>query len=388
MYSKKIIIGTLLIIAAGAWTYKNKTDESKPTIRISRIESGKFNDKITLEGIVTPEKEETIFAPIPVVIDKVDSKVGARVEVGDIILSFTGEAKREIEKILEELRIQVNIGEALLETLKRQVKNAGFEVELTAQQAKVNKTLLSQDAISSLEVAKSETMANRANSEYEDLKARQLVETQKQLLLKEKKKELERKIQFIVGDLKSPINGIITELPVEKGSILKDGQKIVTIAQEGSYKIKIEAPANLITSIEVGSDASVRDLANSTIKNYKGKVSKVSRVARDDLKKQKIIDVEIELENGEGLNSGFFTVVEIGGGVPNIAKMADAFSILEESGNHYVYMVEEGTVIKVPVDIGMRTASKYEITNLPEGTEIVVNPSRVKPGQQVRVGES
>lgn len=386
MDKKKIAIIALVVVAAGAWMFKSRMDESKPLVRTAKIETGNFNDKITLEGVIVPEVEETIFAQVPVVIEKIELKVGSKVAAGDLILTFTGETTKEIEKALEEISIQVNTAEALLDTLKRQTKNAGFESEVAIQQAKVNKELLSQDAISSIEVSKSESLANKAQSNYEDLKSRTLVEGQKYSLLKAKQEQLEKKFQAIANGLKAPRAGIITELPVENGSILKEGQKILTLAQEGRYKIKVEAPANLITSIKEGSEAKIKDLTNSSAELYTGKVTKVSRVARDDMKKQKVIDVEVELEKAEGLNPGFLTAVEISGGIPTTAKLADAFSVIEENGKNYVYMVKDGTVAKIPVEVGIRTSSKYEILDLPAGAEIIVNPSRVKPGQKVRVG--
>lgn len=384
MNKKKVAILAIAILLIVGWGVKKKFESSNLVVRTAPITSGGLNDTITLEGVVEPETEETIYAEVPVVVEKVELKVGAKVNKGDTILSFTGEAKKEIEKSLEEISIQVNTSEALLDTIKRQAKNAGFEAEVTAQQAKVNKELLDQDAISSIEVAKSVSMANKASSEYEDLKARGLVEEQKYNLLVLKQKDLEKKFKSIGEDLKAPQSGIVTNLSVENGTILRQGQKILSIAKEGNYKIKIEAPANLISSIKEGSEANVRDLSNSGKYAYKGNITKVSRVARDDAKKRKVIDIEVALENGEGLNPGFLTSVEIVGGFSDTAKLVDSFSVLEENERFFVYMVKDGVIEKVPVEIGAQTNLKYEILNLPVGTKIVINPSRVKSGQRVK----
>ncbi|MEG0135462.1 MAG: HlyD family efflux transporter periplasmic adaptor subunit [Cetobacterium sp.] len=384
MNKKKVAILAIAILLIAGWGVKKKFESSNLVVRTAPITSGGLNDTITLEGVVEPETEETIYAEVPVVVEKVELKVGAKVNKGDTILSFTGEAKKEIEKSLEEISIQVNTSEALLDTIKRQAKNAGFEAEVTAQQAKVNKELLDQDAISSIEVAKSVSMANKASSEYEDLKARGLVEEQKYNLLVLKQKDLEKKFKSIGEDLKAPQSGIVTNLSVENGTILRQGQKILSIAKEGNYKIKIEAPANLISSIKEGSEANVRDLSNGGKYAYKGNITKVSRVARDDAKKRKVIDIEVALENGEGLNPGFLTSVEIVGGFSDTAKLVDSFSVLEENERFFVYMVKDGVIEKVPVEIGAQTNLKYEILNLPVGTKIVINPSRVKSGQRVK----
>ncbi|MGL6119980.1 MAG: efflux RND transporter periplasmic adaptor subunit [Fusobacteriaceae bacterium] len=388
MDKKKIAIVAIAVVAATAWAFRNKTESSKVLVRTAKVEIGNSSDKVTLEGIVVPESEMTVFAQVPVVIDKVLVKVGAKVTKGEVILSFTGEAKKEVEKALEEISIAVNTTEALLDTLKRQAKNSGFEVEVTKQQAEVNKQLLDQDAISSVEVSRSVSIANKAASEHEDFKSRYLVETQKYNLLKVKESQLQQKFKFIQSDLRAEADGIITELVVENGSILREGQKILSIAKEGNYKIKIEAPANLISSIKEMSDASVKDLSNNNASQYLGTVTKVSRVARNDAKNQRVIDVEIELKDGTGLNPGFLTAVEISGAIGDSnAKLVDSFSVLEEEGKNYVYMVKEGAVTKISVQVGIKTNTKYQIMDLPVGAEIIVNPNRVKPGQLVRVAD-
>ncbi|MEG0730130.1 MAG: hypothetical protein RR421_02335, partial [Cetobacterium sp.] len=66
------------------------------------------------------------------------------------------------------------------------------------------------------------------------------------------------------------------------------------------------------------------------------------------------------------------------------AKLVDSFSVLEENERFFVYMVKDGVIEKVPVEIGAQTNLKYEILNLPVGTKIVINPSRVKSGQRVK----
>ncbi|MGL6168576.1 MAG: efflux RND transporter periplasmic adaptor subunit, partial [Fusobacteriaceae bacterium] len=305
-----------------------------------------------------------------------------------VILTFTGEAKKEIEKTLEEIDIQLNSSEALLDTLKRQSKNMKFDMEITEKQAKVNKELLAQDAISSVVVSNSESVANKTASSYEDTNSRYIIEEQKYRLLKIKAEETRKKFKFIENDLRSPIEGIITVLSAQKGSILSSGQKIVTIAREGEYKIQIEAPSSLVSIIKEGNIAKIKDISGNNNSEYAGTVTKVSRVARNDAKNQRVIDVEIELKDGTGLNPGFLTAVEISGAIGNsTAKLVDSFSVLEEEGKNYVYMVKEGTVTKIPVEVGIKTNTKYEIIDLPVGAEIIVNPNRVKPGQMVRVGK-
>ncbi|MGL4402485.1 MAG: efflux RND transporter periplasmic adaptor subunit [Fusobacteriaceae bacterium] len=384
--NKKLIIGAL-VIGAGLFFSLRTAQTSDQGVRLTQLKTGAEDSKVQLEGVVVPEDNAltSVYAEVPVVIDRVEAVVGSRVKEGDTIVTFTNEAKREAEKALEEVNIQLNSQEAISASMNRQARNAGYESEVSQKQAEVNKELLRADAISSLDVAKSEAIANRDRANYEDLSARKEVESQKYNQLRMKQEELEKKLRFVARDLRAPKDGIITELKLQNGAILREGEKIYSLAEEGMYKVAVEAPANIIGSLKEGAKTTVKDLTNSSGKLFEGTVSKVSRVARNDAKNNKVIDLEIILEDAQGLNPGFLTSVEISGMENPGAKMADAFSVIDENNETYVYVVENGTVKKVPVQVGVRTSTKYEIMNLPEGTEIIVNAAKVKPGDKVKV---
>ncbi|MGL4980757.1 MAG: efflux RND transporter periplasmic adaptor subunit [Fusobacteriaceae bacterium] len=387
MDKKKIIAIGGLIVVAGLFFSRNKEIDVDQAVRVTTITEGGESGKIQIEGVVVPQdlSVTSIYAEVPVVIEKIEATVGSRVKEGDVILSFTNEAKKEIEKSLQEMDIQLNSQEAIADSIKRQAKNAKYEAEVSKKQADVNRELLRADAISSLEVAKSEAIANREISRFQDLDARKEIENQKYNQLKEKKIELEKKFGFVEKDVRAPKDGIITELVVQNGAIINDGQKIYSISKEGDYKIVSEAPASLILSLVEGSKAIVKDLSKGDGKLYEGIISKVSKVARDDSERNKVIDLEIKLQDSTGLNPGFLTVIEVNGVVDQKAKMVDSFSVINEDNSYYVYQIENGRVKKRSVQIGIKTANKYEIVDLPVGSEIVVNPSKVKEGDKVKI---
>lgn len=387
MNKKTMMILAAVVVIGGLWFLKDSGVADKAGVRVSKVMAGGSEDRVTLEGVVQPEESATttIYAEVPVVIEKVDTVVGAKVKKGDLLVTFTEEAKREAQKALEEVNIQLNNQEAVADSMARQAKNAKEEAEVSANQLAVEEELLKADAISSKDLAKTRSVANRDRSNSEDLAARKLIETQKYNMLKTKHEDLAKKLAFVEKDLRAPKSGIVTALPIEAGAILREGQRVVALAEEGSYKVMVEAPANLINSIKEGAKATVRDQSAGGGKVFEARVDKVSRVARDDAKKNKVIDVELKLQNADGLNPGFLTSVEISGTTNQNAKMVDNFSVVEENGNSYVFTVQDGEIRKVPVKTGVHTASKIEILDLPEGTEIVVNPGRVKEGQKVKV---
>lgn len=382
---KKIIIGILIIVCGIGFVSYKKIEGSKITVKTEKIRTGTLNQKIILEGTVVPEKQTSIFAAVPIGVDRVLVTPGAIVKVGTPIFSFTGETKLEMEKQLEDLKVEVNTSEAVVSNLNREESNLNYESELLKQQLKVNKELLDQDAISSIEVFKSQTMANRVESNYQDIKAKKKIEEQKFKILLEKQKELKTKFTIVDNTFIAPIDGIITEIAVKDGNMINKGAKLFTISEEGNYRIKMEAPLHMVNILKAGDIAMVKDISNENSKIYSGKIKGVSSVARLDKKQERVIDVEVELNDSRGLNPGFLTQVELEAGESSNAKLVDSFSVVEENGEYFVFVVINNTAEKVPVKIGVKTISKYEILNLEEGTEIIVNPFKVKQGQKLRV---
>ncbi|MGL5124230.1 MAG: efflux RND transporter periplasmic adaptor subunit [Fusobacteriaceae bacterium] len=383
----KIIIITIVFIIIcmiGFLMYK-KNENLKIIVKTERIKIGTLNQKIILEGIVVPEKQTSIFAAVPIGVDKVLVTPGMIVKVATPIFNVTGETRVEMEKQLENMKVEVNTSEAMILTLAREEKNLGYELKLLQQQVKVNKELLSQDAISSIEVFKSQTMVNRVESNYSDIKSKKKIEKQKFKILLEKQKELKNKLTIVGNTFIAPIDGIITEIAVKDGNMINKGAKLFTISEEGNYRIKIEAPLHMVNILKVGDIAIVKDISNENSKEYEGEIRGVSSVARLDEKQERIIDVDVKLKNGMGLNPGFLTQVELKVGGSASAKLVDSFSVVEENREYFVFVVINNIAEKIPVKIGMKTISKYEILNLEVGTEIIVNPFKVKQGQKLKV---
>ena len=65
--------------------------------------------------------------------------------------------------------------------------------------------------------------------------------------------------------------------------------------------------------------------------------------------------------------------------------LINSFSVIEENGEHYVYINENGKAKKQKIKVGARTANSYEVLDLPVGTEVIVNPFKVRNGEKVRI---
>ena len=123
-------------------------------------------------------------------------------------------------------------------------------------------------------------------------------------------------------------------------------------------------------------------------KKYNGKVvsiSSVAQVIKNGNNEERYLTATVELDGSIGLLPGVNVGVEISGKALNGINVVDAFSVIEENGKNYVYIVENNRARKVEIQTGIKTLSKYEVLNLPEGMEVVVNPFKVRDGEKVMV---
>ncbi len=439
---KKIAIAAaaLLIVLIGAgFTLNGKSKEKK--VRLEKVVKGDMGESLVFEGIIEPKETLPFYVEVPTVVDKFIVQEGSEVSAGDELLEFSAGSKVELERELQmldldmksiEMQLQnLNSGSMKLELdnkqlelksleeqikgMNRKLKVVTFESKNFRQQADVKMDLLKQQGVSSVEANASLSEANRKEMELEDLKttldlSRQKYELmvlsyerlKRELNLEEnnimgklqklalQREDIAEKLDTVDEPMKSPIDGVITGIYVNQGTPIAAGARLMEIAVPGENKVRMEIPVYQAKWITPGQKAVVtmRDSAEDT--TYEGRVesvSKAAKVVRVGNYEDRIIEVEVSLENSKGLKPGYATTVEIAGNSRDQVKLVDSIAVMEENGKNYVYVYDGSTVKKTLVDIGAKTLSKYEVLNLPEGTDIVLNTYQVKDGDRVEVLE-
>jgi multidrug efflux pump subunit AcrA (membrane-fusion protein) len=439
---KKIIIGAaaLLIVLAGAGLASKYKSEDKK-VRLEKIVMGDLEESLVFNGIIEPEETLPLYVEVPTVVDKFLVNEGSEVSAGDSLLEFSSGSKVALDRELQILDLDIKSIDLQMEDLdsgsmkleldskqlelksleedikgmNRSLKVVTFEAKTYRQQADVKMDLLKQQGVSSVEANASLSEANRKEMELEDLKTDLELSKQKydlmilsyerlkrelnlqksdmkgkQQKLALKREDIAEKLRTVEAPLKSPIDGVITGIYVNQGTPIPAGARLMEIAVSGNNRVKMEIPVYQAKWIVPGQKAIVtmRDSAEDAI--YEGiieSVSKAAKLVKVGNYEDRIIEVEVSLENSKGLKPGYETTVEIAGNAKDQVKLVDSIAVMEENGKSYVYVYEGDTVKKTLVDIGAKTLSKYEVLNLPEGTEVVLNTYQVQDGDKAEVLE-
>ena len=440
MDKKKIVkVAIIGIVALGIVTSIAKKANIFGTteVKVVTVERGYLSDTNIYTGIVSPGNEKAVYIDASAIVENIFVRVGEEIEKGTQLMSFSNQSVVENEKALrineldiKNIKLQIQdqeSGSMKLELDNRQLEIKNLEEQIKADQRKLPVAieesriakkksdaymkLLANDGVSSTEASAMTTAANKAEAALEDLKTTLSLNKEKYQLMVGSYESLKRELGINRAQLDSqleklnlenqtlrardkqlrepflsPVSGVVTRIDATIGGVVSPGQRVLSIAIPGESKVTVELPTYQVGTIQKGQVAYVISREGNEEKRYKGVVEKVSASAiSSSYGKNKVIALEVLVTEPNDLRPGFVADVELSGSSKADTPIINSFSVLEENGEYYVYINENGRAKKQKIDIGARTASSYEVLNLPLGTEVIVNPFKVRNGEKIRI---
>lgn len=406
-------------------------------VKVISVQKGYLSDTTVYTGMVTPGEVKPIYVDSAAIVENIYIRVGEEISKGTELMSFSNQSIVENENALKineldikniELQIKdQESGSMKLELDNRQLEIKNLEEQIKADQRKLpvlieeNRIakkkadtymkLLSNDGVSATEASAMNTASNRAEAELEDLKTSLTLNKEKYQLMVSGYESLKRELNISRAQLDSQleklkltnetlklrdkqlrepfisqVEGIVTGIDVKVGGTVAPGQRIISVAVPGESRVVLELPTYQVGSIKKGDSAYVISREGTEEKRYKGIVEKASSTAvSSNYGSNKVISVEILVTEKNDLRPGFVADVELSGEAKTDVPLINSFSVIEENGEHYVYINENGKAKKQKIKVGARTANSYEVLDLPVGTEVIVNPFKVRNEEKVRI---
>lgn len=437
---KKIAIGAIVTALVGYGAYKMNI-LGTTEVKVARIEVGDLSDMNLYTGMVVPGEIKPVYISAPAVIERILVKDGEEITKDTELILFSNKSIMENDKALRvnELDIQnvklqiadLDSGSMKLELDNRELEIKNLEEKIKAdmrrlpvvteeartlqKRAEAYMQLLSKDGVSATEASRINTESGRKPVELEDLKTNLELNRQKHQLMvvsyeslkrelnieeaklrsSLEKLELENETLKIRGkQLKEPltagVDGVVVGIDVQEGSVTQPGERLLAVSTTGGNRVNVEVPLYQSSAIAKGQPAIIVSRDSDGDKQYKGKVEKVSTAAVDSKyskTKEKVIQVEVSIDEENDLRPGFIADVEISGQAKTAVPVVNSFSVIEEDGEYFVYINDGGRARKQKVNVGARTVNSYEILDLPVGTQVIVNPFKVRNGEKIRVVE-
>ncbi len=189
--------------------------------------------------------------------------------------------------------------------------------------------------------------------------------------------------------LRSPMAGVVTKSTLALG--MPASGEVCVVSDPDHLHVLVSVREVDIGSVKLKQPATIKTEATGDTK-IQGEVSYVSSIANQDstgtTNVKFNVRIKITQEELSALRIGMNARVEI-----VLNQKTDVFSVPYDSlvtvdGKDYLYIVQDGTVKRVAVTLGMETGTRVEVMGegLATGLQVIANPDGVKAGQKVTVG--
>ncbi len=181
----------------------------------------------------------------------------------------------------------------------------------------------------------------------------------------------------------APIAGLIGAVNVENGGMVSSQTDAAIIVNIDTVKVEASVPESVVNAIKPGTNVSIT--IASLNKSVEGTVTAIAPKA-DSTTMGYPVEVTIANPDGE-IKPGMTVKIDLLTGALQKIIAVPVDAVIEQDGQHIVYIVEDSKAREVFVETGVSNNSQIEITKgLEEGQSLVVQGNRrLSDEQQVKL---
>lgn len=409
-HRKLLIFGGLALLIIISVTISNAMPLS---VNLITLQPNDFSKGFTEEGEVMAAKEWPIFNPVEGKLESLKVENGDSVKKGQVLFEMsTSDLNYQLEGLkaqlqsLEGQRLENNKSpdQAQIAQQTLLIQQAEKDVQTEEQNLARLKALYEAGSISRVQYEEAERSLEKAKNLLEQQKfGLQLIYEQHQtsqgteLYYSNQKKALQAQIDQLDEKINKAAvvaeqDGIIKDLSLKEGSVLSQGQQIMTVFTNEGYKLESYVLASDALDVKVGSSVEVVQETSSGNKTFAGTVSEVAISAVERTSplglKENRVKVTIQLaENspnvvlGSNVDVKFTTLA-----VPD-QLMIPKTALFSYQEGEAVWLVQEGKAKIQPVKKGLENDSQVIIEEgLTAGDQVLQDPNlkELKEGKRLK----
>ena len=406
--SKEVVrAAALVVFALSLISCSKKEPEQQPmvTVQTATVERTTIQHVITAEAILFPRDQAAITPKVLAPVKAFYVNRGSRVHRGQLlaVLENRDLAAAEVENKGAYEQAQAAYGLETASSLPEEWQKAELDLK-TAQEAldaeqKVydsRRILFQEGAMPRKELDASAVSLVQAKAQY-DLAQKHLAALQssgKQDQLKSAKGQLTSAqgkyegaaAQLGYTEIRSPIDGVVTDRPSYPGETPAPGTPLLTVMDTSSVIARAHIPQNEAAALKPGDAATVTAPGDLHVA---GKVTLVSPALDPN---STTVEVWVEAANPAGLLRPGTTVgVSLVAATLNNAVVVPTSALLKTpEAQTAVMIVSQGRAHQVAVEIGIRQGDRVQITKgLSGGETVIVSGGYALPDNtQVKVAEA
>lgn len=385
-------------------------DEAEPkplvSVQAAPVAKGEISQIITADAVLFPTNQATIAPKIASPVQKAYIARGARVRAGQLLLSLEN---KDLSAAAEQTRGDLEQAQAAEiiatnnsvpeELQKAQLDAQAAKESLDAQQKVYDsrKALFDQGAIprrdfdlASVALVQAKAQFQQAQKHLVGLQSvghEQELKSAKAQLTSAQGKYNSAVAQLGYSEIRTPIDGVVTDGPWYPGMMPPAGAPLVTIMDLSQMVAKAHIPQNQAVLLKKGDSATL--IVAGASEPIKGKVTMVSPALDQG---STTVEVWVEAPNPRSvMKAGESASLAIRAKTISNALIVPALAVVtDDDGKKSVMMIgSDGLAHKRDVETGIRTADSIQIVNglkageqvvsvgaygLPDNTKVKVEP--------------
>jgi HlyD family secretion protein len=387
------------VLAALAWSAQHflRPSLDRADLRTATVERGPLEATVTATGTIVPRTEQTLSSPVSAEILTVPVSLGERVTQGQVIMELDTRASKLALSNLEE-QLALKRAEIRSQDLQRadairqaKAKRELLAIDLESRQVRLDRlqqlsesgSVSESDLLEAgLDVKRTKVEIDQTDAEIVSLEERrdadhERLELDYSILDKQRADQARR---VAMSTVTASIDGIVTSLVHDAGSVVAENQALATIASEDSFSVEAAVSDFYGPQLRPGQRARIR----SSTTEFEGTLNRILPTAESSS-----LDLFIELDDpaAPAFHTNLRVDVEIvTAEKPDVLKVRRG-PALEGAGIEQLFVVDGDRAVRTPVRLGISARREIEIVDgLAVGDEIVISDtSAVEQLAEVRI---
>jgi HlyD family secretion protein len=371
--NKKIIGSGLILIILAFVIYYWST--ASAVAEIVTVESGNIQALIVDTGYVQSADKYDLYAEQSGTIKQLLVEVGEQVSRQQVIAVIQN---RDINMSTQQLQIQLSQAQAAVSSSEAALARANLDLADAQADFDRMQQLFAAGAVSQTQLDTSRSILDKCRQSVNELNrnlqaANQLVSRTQELISSSQQKEDDLVI-------KSPIDGVLMQLPVKVGQVIMPGTLVSTIAAADKLEIKADLLSDDLGQVQVGQKVMITaPVLGDQVLN--GEIIEIYPQAEERTSAlgvvQRRVPTIIKLEENGNLKPGYETKVSIvTASRENVLLIPREAIFTGSSGEKQVMRIINGRVDYLEVKTGIMDSKNIEITEgLTKGDQIIRDAS-------------
>lgn len=320
------------------------------------------------ENVVTVKRDTIVVGPIISGELRPEREATVRAELGGSMTEVAVEEGQAVKRGQLLGRIEVQALEDTRQSAMSAVRSAENQLEVAKREAERTDTLVKAGALATRDLDQARQSVTAADAALADARAR-LVNAEKQLGK---------------AVLRSPLTGIVSKRPVNRGDVVSVGAELFTIIDPSSMQLEASVPSDNLSDLRVGVPVSF------DVRGYDQRfVGRIQRIApeADPTTRQVPIYVSIPNEGGRLVAGLFAQGRVVSASATGLVVPTNAVNTTRSSP--WVLRVTNGKTEHVDVTLGLRDDRTEQVqvrSGLNEGDVLLRGAAQgITPGTPVDV---